>query len=54
MSSDLPYRPCVGIMLLNHDDKVFVGKRIDQTVEGWQMPAGRHRQGRDAQAGGLA
>src|SRR5262252_462877 len=40
MSSDLPYRPCVGIMLLNHEDRVFVGKRIDQTVEGWQMPQG--------------
>ena len=40
MSSDLPYRPCVGIMLLNADGKVFVGKRLDQTVEGWQMPQG--------------
>src|SRR5471030_1593784 len=40
MSSDLPYRPCVGIMLFNTDGKVFVGKRIDQTVEGWQMPQG--------------
>ena len=40
MSSDLPYRPCVGIMLFNHDGKVFVGKRIDQTVESWQMPQG--------------
>jgi putative (di)nucleoside polyphosphate hydrolase len=40
MSSDLPYRPCVGIMLFNPDGKVFVGKRIDQTVEGWQMPQG--------------
>src|SRR5579859_614547 len=40
MSSDLPYRPCVGIMLLNRDGKVFVGKRLDQTVEGWQMPQG--------------
>ena len=40
MSSALPYRPCVGIMLLNRDGKVFVGKRIDQTVEGWQMPQG--------------
>jgi putative (di)nucleoside polyphosphate hydrolase len=27
-------------MLLNADRKVFVGKRIDQTVEGWQMPQG--------------
>ena len=40
MPSDLPYRPCVGIMLFNKDGKVFVGKRIDQTVEGWQMPQG--------------
>ncbi|MCX7281824.1 MAG: RNA pyrophosphohydrolase [Alphaproteobacteria bacterium] len=39
-SSDLPYRPCVGIMLFNKDGKVFVGKRIDQSVEGWQMPQG--------------
>jgi putative (di)nucleoside polyphosphate hydrolase len=30
----------VGVMLLNRDGLVFVGKRIDQTVEGWQMPQG--------------
>lgn len=38
--SDLPYRPCVGLMLFNKGGQVFVGKRIDQTVEGWQMPQG--------------
>ena len=37
---DLPYRPCVGVMLLNRDGLVFVGKRLDQTIEGWQMPQG--------------
>ncbi|HTQ14917.1 MAG TPA: RNA pyrophosphohydrolase [Rhizomicrobium sp.] len=37
---DLPYRPCVGVMLFNGEGLVFVGKRIDQTVEGWQMPQG--------------
>jgi len=37
---DLPYRPCVGAMLINREGLVFVGKRIDQTVEGWQMPQG--------------
>jgi len=37
---DLPYRPCVGVMLLNREGLVFVGRRIDQTVEGWQMPQG--------------
>ena len=37
---DLPYRPCVGVMLLNREGLVFVGKRLDQTIEGWQMPQG--------------
>ncbi|MBV9330379.1 MAG: RNA pyrophosphohydrolase, partial [Alphaproteobacteria bacterium] len=37
---DLPFRPCVGVMLINRDGLVFVGRRIDQTVEGWQMPQG--------------
>jgi len=37
---DFPYRPCVGLMLFNAKGEVFVGKRIDQTVEGWQMPQG--------------
>jgi len=36
----LPYRPCVGIMLLNPAGDVFVGQRIDTTVEAWQMPQG--------------
>jgi putative (di)nucleoside polyphosphate hydrolase len=27
-------------MLINSDGLVFVGRRIDQTVEGWQMPQG--------------
>ena len=40
MPTDLPYRPCVGIMLFDQDGEVFVGKRIDQTVEAWQMPQG--------------
>ena len=37
---DIPYRHCVGVMLINADGMVFVGRRIDQTVEGWQMPKG--------------
>lgn len=39
----LPYRPCVGMLLLNAEDKVFVGRRIDTAKEGdniWQMPQG--------------
>jgi putative (di)nucleoside polyphosphate hydrolase len=27
-------------MVLNRQGKVFVGKRIDQTIESWQMPQG--------------
>ncbi|MCF4166974.1 RNA pyrophosphohydrolase [Zavarzinia compransoris] len=38
--SALPYRPCVGIMLINPDGLVFVGQRIDNLVEAWQMPQG--------------
>jgi putative (di)nucleoside polyphosphate hydrolase len=34
------YRPCVGVMLFNEDGLVFVGRRIDMTVEAWQMPQG--------------
>lgn len=35
----LPYRRCVGVMLVNHDNLVFVGERID-TPNAWQMPQG--------------
>jgi putative (di)nucleoside polyphosphate hydrolase len=37
---DRPYRPCAGILLLNKQGRVFVGQRIDQTVEAWQLPQG--------------
>ena len=37
--SNLPYRKGVGIMLLNQETKVFIGKRIDST-KAWQMPQG--------------
>ncbi|MGL9717424.1 MAG: RNA pyrophosphohydrolase [Wolbachia sp.] len=33
------YRPCVGIMLLNKQGRVFVGKRFDSSFY-WQMPQG--------------
>jgi len=38
--SDLPYRPCAGVMLLNDRGEVFVGQRVDTTAEAWQMPQG--------------
>jgi len=38
--SGLPYRPAAGVMLLNRAGKVFVGQRIDNLAEAWQMPQG--------------
>ena len=35
-----PYRPCVGIMLINGQGKIFAGQRIDNRAEAWQMPQG--------------
>ncbi len=39
MTTDLPYRPCVGVVLANRDGLVFTGERID-TPGAWQMPQG--------------
>ncbi|MCE8539329.1 RNA pyrophosphohydrolase [Ruegeria pomeroyi] len=36
----LPYRPCVGVVLMNGDGFVFVGQRMDQNTDAWQMPQG--------------
>lgn len=51
----LPYRRCVGILVLNADGKVFVGRRIaepkgemDGASQLWQMPQGGIDEGEDA------
>lgn len=61
----LPYRPCVGVMLVNPAGRVFVGQRIDTrqraaqglAAEGegdaWQMPQGGIDPGEDLHAAGL-
>ena len=36
----LPFRPGVGIMLLNPLNRVFVARRIDMPTDAWQMPQG--------------
>ena len=38
----LPYRPCVGVMLINADGLIWAGQRIDAPagVTAWQMPQG--------------
>ena len=39
-TKELPLRTGVGILLLNHENKIFVGKRIDNPANSWQMPQG--------------
>ena len=41
----LPMRKGVGVVVLNHENKVFVGKRKDNPVDKWQMPQGGVDQG---------
>jgi putative (di)nucleoside polyphosphate hydrolase len=56
--SDLPYRACVGIMVLNRAGRVFVGRRrngpehVDAT-HAWQMPQGGIDPGEDPQEAAL-
>jgi putative (di)nucleoside polyphosphate hydrolase len=53
----LPYRLCVGVMLLNGQGQVFVGRRADRpnAPEGvgtwWQMPQGGLDEGEEPEAG---
>ncbi|MCG8446718.1 MAG: RNA pyrophosphohydrolase [Hyphomicrobiales bacterium] len=55
----LPYRPCVGIMVLNRNKRVWIGRRIDapKDAEGagswWQMPQGGIDEGEDAREAAL-
>lgn len=49
----LPYRPCVGIMLINPLGQVFVARRIDTLAEAWQMPQGGIDDGEDPRAASM-
>ena len=57
-SLDLPYRPCVGIMLINQAHRVWVGLRRPKWAAGpaahfWQMPQGGIWPGEDERAAAL-
>jgi len=43
----LPMRDGVGVIILNHKNKVFVGKRKDNPIDKWQMPQGGVDNGED-------
>lgn len=56
-AEDLPYRPCVGVMVLNRDGLVWAGRRIaignseyDGSPQLWQMPQGGIDPGEDPRA----
>jgi putative (di)nucleoside polyphosphate hydrolase len=51
--TDELYRRGVGVMLLNRDGKVWVGARIDNPDDAWQMPQGGIDEGEDAWATAL-
>lgn len=43
----LPYRPCVGVMLVNDAGRVWIGDRADTGAPAWQMPQGGIDKGED-------
>ncbi len=49
----LPYRPCVGMVLMNRDGLVFAGRRIDSAEVAWQMPQGGIDPGEDPREAAL-
>ena len=52
MTKDLPYRPCVGIVLANPQGLIFTGERVD-TPGAWQMPQGGIDDGETPEAAAL-
>ena len=50
---DIGYRPAVGIMLINREGKVWVGQRLDNSLDAWQMPQGGLDEGEDPLEGAL-
>ena len=49
----LPYRPNVGVMLINPEGLVFVAQRLEHYSEAWQMPQGGIDPGEDARVAAL-
>ena len=47
INQKLPLRTGVGIILLNKQNKIFVGKRKDNPGDKWQMPQGGVDEGED-------
>jgi len=52
-NNDLPYRQGVGMLVLSKSGEVFVGQRIDTTMEAWQLPQGGVDEGERLEAAAL-
>jgi putative (di)nucleoside polyphosphate hydrolase len=53
MNDDHLYRRGVGVMLLSPEGKVWVGQRIDNPIDAWQMPQGGLDDGEEPWEGAL-
>ena len=53
MTTDLPYRPCVGVVLINDAGRIFAGQRKDSSSPAWQMPQGGIDDGEKPRAAAL-
>jgi putative (di)nucleoside polyphosphate hydrolase len=51
--TDLPYRPCVGVTLINPAGLIWAGRRLDSTADAWQMPQGGIDDGEKPRAAAL-
>ena len=49
----LPYRPCVGVTLINPAGLIWAGRRLDSTADAWQMPQGGIDDGEKPRAAAL-
>ncbi|WP_417628848.1 RNA pyrophosphohydrolase [Pararhodobacter aggregans] len=49
----LPYRPNVGVMLIDDRGRIFAARRLDSPVPAWQMPQGGIDEGEDPRAAAL-
>ena len=52
-NDDKLYRRGVGVMLLNPAKQIWVGRRIDNTDEAWQMPQGGIDKGEELHAAAI-
>jgi putative (di)nucleoside polyphosphate hydrolase len=51
--SEYRYRPAVGVMLIDAERRIWVGQRLDNALEAWQMPQGGLDPGEEPLEGAL-